>query len=246
MATECMDEGAVARAPDFDAVVEGGGGDVLARGGEGDVGDGFGVAEEAGEGFLVGGGGGGGFGGGPEEDCEVVACGYETFDDTAVGRGGFLEAGFCFGEFFGGGGGDGVCGGGVVVGGAENEFRGEGEVVDPVGVGGEGADEGSLGGVPEFDGFVVGGGVDCSRAAPADAGDGGFVAGEDEVDAFGDGVPDTDRGVLGAGGEPDGCCLFAEVVGFPGEAVDPFGVAGQGLAEALAGFGIPESDGVVH
>lgn len=133
-----------------------------------------------------------------------------------------------------------------MVGGAEDEFGGEGEVVDPVGVCGEGADEGSLGGVPEFDGFVVGGGVDCARAAPADAGDGRFVAGEDEVDAFGDGVPDADRGVLGAGGESDARFLFAEVIGFPGEAVDPFGVARQGLAKALTGFGIPEPDGVVH
>lgn len=233
-----MDEGAVEGAPDLDLVVEAGRSNVLAGRGEGDVRDGFPVAEEAGDGFRRA------LGGRPEEDCEVVARGHEALGNLAVGRRGFLEAVFCLGEFFRVGGGDGA--GVVVVGGAQDELGGEGEVVDPVSVGGEGADEGAFGGVPEFDGFVVGGGVDCSGAAPADAGDGGLVAGEDEVDAFGDGVPDPDGCILGAGCESDSCFLFAQVIGFPGKAVDPFGVTCQGLTEALTGFGIPESDGVIH
>lgn len=69
----------------------------------------------------------------------------------------------------------------VVVGGSENEVRGEGEMVDPVGVRGEGADQSAFGRVPKFDGFVVGGGIDGASPTPADAGDGGFVTGEDQV-----------------------------------------------------------------
>lgn len=56
------------------------------------------------------------------------------------------------------------------------------------------------------------------------------MAGEDEVDAFGDGVPDADGCVFGAGCEAGGGVL-AEVIGFPSKAVDPFGVAFEGLAE---------------
>lgn len=40
-------------------------------------------------------------------------------------------------------------------------------MVDPVGVGGEGVDQGAFVGVPYFDGSVVGGGVDVSESAPA-------------------------------------------------------------------------------
>lgn len=216
MAAEGEEEFPVAGIPELDGVVEGGGSDERAVGGESDVVDGFLVAEEAGEGFRVG-----GF---PEVDGEVVACGHETFGDAVIHGCGFGETFFCSSYL------SCVCSGDVagvvVVGCAEDEVGGEGEVVDPVGVGGEGGDEGALCGVPEFDRFIVGGGVDCSGAAPADAGDGGFVAGEDKVDAFGDGVPDADGSVFGAGCEAlGGGVLLAQVVGFPGEAVDPFGVA---------------------
>lgn len=91
----------------------------------------------------------------------------------------------------------------------------------------------------------MGGGVDGAGAAPTHTRDGGFVAGEDEVDAFGDCVPDADGGVFGAGCEAGGGIL-AQVVGLPGEAGDPFGVALQRLPKVEAGFGVPESDSVVH
>ncbi len=139
-----------------------------------------------------------------------------------VDGGGFLEAGARGGEFGFGCRGDGARV--VVVGGAEDEVGREGEVVDPVRVRREGMQEGASGGGPDFDGFVVRGGVDVACAAPAYAGDGAFVAGEDELDAFGDGVPDSDGGVLG-GGDEVGEAGGLEVVGFPAEAGDPFGVA---------------------
>lgn len=85
----------------------------------------------------------------------------------------------------------------VVVGGAEDEVRGEGEVVDPVGVGGEGVGEGAGAGGPDFDGLVVRGRVYASGAAPADAGDGAFVAAEHELDAFRDDIPNADCGIFG-------------------------------------------------
>lgn len=69
----------------------------------------------------------------------------------------------------------------VVVGTSENEVRGEGEMVDPVGVRGEGADQSAFSRVPKFDGFVVGGGIDGASTTPADAGDGRFVTGENQV-----------------------------------------------------------------
>lgn len=87
----------------------------------------------------------------------------------------------------------------VVVCGAEDEVGGEGEVVDPVGVGGEGVSEGAVGGVPHFDGLVVRGGVDEPRTAPAHARDGAFVPAEHRFDALGDDVPDADCGVFGCG-----------------------------------------------
>lgn len=184
--------------------------------------DGFGVAVEAGEGFEGCGVGAGGGGRGPEVDGGVVGGGNEAFGEGVVDGGGGFEAGEGGGEFGVFRGGDEARVG--VVGGAEDGVGGEGEVVDPVGVRGEGVRQGTGGGGPDLDGFVVRGGIDVSGAAPADARNGAFVAGEDEVDAFGDDVPDSDGGVFGSGGEtrsPGGL----EVVWFPTEAADPFGVA---------------------
>lgn len=238
VAAQRGDESAVARAPQLDGVVEAAAGDEGAVRGEGHVVDLFLVAEQAGDGFGVVGGRV------PEVDCEVVACGDEAFGDAAVDGGGCLVALARFCGFLRWGGGDVACV--VVVGGAEDEVGGEGEVVDPVGVRGEGGDQGAFGGVPQFYGFVVRGRVDGACAAPADAGDGGLVAGEDEVDALGNGVPDADGGVFGAGGEARGGGVLPQVVGLPSQAVDPFGVAFQRLPERLAGLGVPEADGVVH
>ena len=107
-------------------VVEAGAGDVNAVRGEGDVVDLFAVAEQAGKGFVVG---GGGF---PEVHGAVIASGSETFDDLAIGSGGFLEAYFRSCDFlvFRWGNGASV----VVVGGAKDRLGGEGQVVDPMGV----------------------------------------------------------------------------------------------------------------
>ena len=87
------------------------------------------VAEEPGEGFGAG-------GGAPEVHCEVVGGGDEAFSDLAVDGCGCLESGEGFGNFafLGLGNFAGV----VVVGGSEDEVCGEGEVVDPVCVRGEG------------------------------------------------------------------------------------------------------------
>ena len=64
----------------------------------------------------------------------------------------------------------------VVVGGAEDEVGGEREVVDPVGVGREGAGERSRGGVPDLDCFVMGRCVYLACTTPSHARDCSRVA----------------------------------------------------------------------
>lgn len=54
----------------------------------------------------------------------------------------------------------------IEVAGSEHEVCGEGEVVYPVGVGLESVKEFAGGAVPDFDGFVLRGGVDVACAAP--------------------------------------------------------------------------------
>lgn len=179
MPTKGMEEGAGGGVPELDVVVEGGGGDEGAGRGEGDVVDLFLVTEEPGHGFDCCGVAGGGGRRGPEVDGAVIGGGDEAFGEGAVDGCGGLEPLFCFGQLLVVGWGDGA--GVVVVGGSENEVRGEGEMVDPVGVRGEGADQSAFGRVPKFDGFVVGGGIDGASPTPADAGDGGFVARENQV-----------------------------------------------------------------
>ena len=90
-------------------------------------------------------------------------------------------------------------------------------MVYPVGVGGEGVCECAVGGVPDFDRFVVRGSVDeaGSCAAPTHARDGAFVPTEHHFDAPGDDVPDSDGGVFRGGCEA-GFTGFLEVEGFPG------------------------------
>lgn len=173
VAAQSGDEDARGGRPELDVVVEAAAGEEEARGGKGDVVDGFLVAEEAGEGFEGGGGGGGVGGRGPEVDGGVVGGGDEAFGEGVVGGGRGFEAREGGGEF-------GVLrrgddAGVGVVGGAEDGVGGEGEVVDPVGVRGEGVHEGAGGGGPDFDAFVVRGGVDVAGAAPAHARDGAFV-----------------------------------------------------------------------
>lgn len=128
MSSECGDEFPIARIPKLDCVVEARGSNDGTVRGEGDVVDLFLVAVQAGDRL----------GGGqwvPEVDCEVVACGDETFSDAVIYNCGFFVSffRFCGLGFVGGGDVASV----VVVGGAEDEVGGEGEVVDPVGVGGE-------------------------------------------------------------------------------------------------------------
>ena len=79
-------------------------------------------------------------------------------------RGG--ETGCGFGNFFFICGGDMACV--IMVGCAKDEVGGEGKMVYPVSVGGQGADEGASGCVPYLDGFILRGGVDLSGTAPAD------------------------------------------------------------------------------
>ena len=64
------------------------------------------------------------------------------------------------------------------------------------------------------------------------------MARENEVGAFRNNVPNADSSVLGGGGQaraPRGL----EVVGFPGEAADPFGMAFQRGTKGLAIFRFP-------
>ena len=77
---------------------------------------------------------------GPKVDGEVVGGGDETFSDFIIDSGGFVETGSCEGDlgFIGCwwvGGDVAVV---VMVGGAEDGVGGKGEMVDPVGMRGEG------------------------------------------------------------------------------------------------------------
>ena len=88
--------------------------------------------------------------------------------------------GFC--DFLGIGGGDGA--GVVVVGSSKNEISGQSEVVYPVGMRREGADQSALCRVPELDRFIVRGRIDGASTAPADARNRGFVTRKNEFYAF--------------------------------------------------------------
>ena len=79
-----------------------------------------------------------------------------------------------------------------MVGCLEDVVGGEGEVVDPVGVGGQGGGAFPSAGLPDLDCFVLGGGVELAETAPADAGYRAFVTSEDDFDASECDVPDAD------------------------------------------------------
>lgn len=83
----------------------------------------------------------------------------------------------------------------VVVCGTKDEVGGECEVVDPMGMCSEIVCQGTIIGVPYFDGLVTGRGVDEACATPADAGYGVFMACESEFDALRGGVPYADCSV---------------------------------------------------
>lgn len=159
MAAESVEESAVGGGPEFDVVVETCAGDELAVGREGHMVDLFLVAEEAVDGLQ------GGLGR-PEVDCAVVAGGDEAL---AGSLGGEFVAGEGFEAFGFGRGGDVGAAAVVEVAGAEHEVGGEREVVHPVGVVAKGVQESAFLGGPDFDGAVVGGGVDPAGAAPFDA-----------------------------------------------------------------------------
>lgn len=206
MAFERVDELPVAGVPKLDMVIEGGARDKEPVRREGDVVDLLLVAQEPREGLDA-------RGGRPEIHGEIVAGGDEALDDLAIDGRRFLKAVLGFGDLGFGRGGD--VAGVVVVGGAEDKVRAEGEVVHPVRVRGEVVCQGARGRVPDFDGLVPRRGVDEAGAAPAHAGDGPFVPGEGEVDACGSGVPDAYCGVFGGRGKarPAGSL---KVVGLPG------------------------------
>lgn len=244
VAFERGNERPVARVPELDMVVKARAGDVLplataaAAGGEGDVVHALLMAQETGEGLVAL------RGGVPEVHGAVVARGDEALTDAAVDRGGFLEAGSRLGDFFGVGGWDGARV--VVVGGAEDEVGRKREVVDPVGVRGEGLDQGSSFGAPDLNGLVLRCGVDVACPAPAHAGYTALVPAEHHVRALGDDVPNPDRGVLGSRCQPAAAAFFAEEEGLPGKAVDPFRVTFHRRAQGLTSLRIPCSDRVIH
>ena len=59
----------------------------------------------------------------------------------------------------------------IVEGGSVDEIGRESEMIDPVGVGGEGLDQCPIFGGPYLDSFVLRGGVNSSYAPPSDTGD---------------------------------------------------------------------------
>lgn len=243
MAFEGEEKGAVGSVPELDEVVEAGRGKKQPVGRKDDMVDLLLVAEQAGDGLGRG-------AGVPEVDGAIVAGRHQALNGLAVlllavDAGRRMEALLCLftlGLFRVG---HALLARVVMVCRPQSKVGGEGEMVDPVCVGGKGVQQ--LAGIchPNLDGLVVRGRVYVAGTTPANARDTGLVSGQGNIGSLVCAVPDAHGAVLGRRGQARATALLG-VVRLPRQRRDPLCVAFERTSKLFPGCGIPQAHRVIH